>query len=196
MIHFGTEVVDFYDIKAAAETVLKDLRRFDVEMVETDKLPEYVEKGNYLALQKGKELLGGFGLLLPGCLKSFGIKVPVYFLEINLSRLEKIEPALKSFTTLARFPSVNWDLAVLVPEGVAGGEIVAAVNGLGEKIVEKVEIIDVFRGDSIEKGYKSVAISVDYRDQEKTLEDDDVQKVHQKIIDLISTRFGGKLREA
>ena len=105
-------------------------------------------------------------------------------------------PEAKAFSALARFPAVNWDLAVLVPEKVAAGEIVEAVKGLGEKIVEKVEIIDVFRGDSIEKGYKSVAISVDYRDQEKTLEDDDVQKVHQKIIDLISTRFGGKLREA
>ena len=105
-------------------------------------------------------------------------------------------PIARSFSTLARFPSVNWDLAVLVPEDVAAGEIVEAVKASGEKLVENIEIVDVFRGDSIEKGYKSVAISVAYRDLDKTLEDGEVQKVHQRIIDLISTRFGGKLREA
>jgi phenylalanyl-tRNA synthetase beta chain len=113
-----------------------------------------------------------------------------------LSKLEQVAPAAKSFKPLARFPSVNWDLAVLVPEDVAAGQLIEAVVGCGEKIIERAEIIDVFRGESIEPGCKSVAIAVTYRDVAKTLEDEAVQKVHQKIIDLIGVRFGGKLREA
>jgi phenylalanyl-tRNA synthetase beta chain len=196
VIHFGVESADFYDIKATVENVLHELRRFDVKMVAEIEPPEYVEKSSYLALQAGGEVIGGFGRLQAGCLKAFGIKVPVYFMEMSLSRLENVVPAAKSFKPLSRFPSVNWDLAMLVPEEVAAGAMIAAVSGCGEKIFESVEVIDVFRGDSIESGFKSVAISVTYRDADKTLEDEMVQPVHQKIIDLISTRFGGKLREA
>jgi phenylalanyl-tRNA synthetase beta chain len=196
IIHFGAEPGDFYDIKATAENLLTELRRFDVKMVAGIEPPEYVEKSAYLALQAGEEIVGGFGRLSAGCLKGFGIKVAVYFLEVNLSKLEQVAPAAKSFKPLARFPSVNWDLAVLVPEDVAAGQLIEAVVGCGEKIIERAEIIDVFRGESIEPGCKSVAIAVTYRDVAKTLEDEAVQKVHQKIIDLIGVRFGGKLREA
>jgi phenylalanyl-tRNA synthetase beta chain len=196
VMHFGSEVTDFYDIKACAENLLTELRCFDVKMVAVNEPPEYVAKSAYLALQAGEEIIGGLGRLAAGSLKSFGIKTAVYFLEMSLSKLEKVAPAAKSFKPLSRFPSVNWDLAMLVPEDVVAGRMIAAVTGCGEKIVERAEIIDVFRGESIEPGYKSVAIAVTYRDAEKTLEDEAVQKVHQKIIDLIGTRFGGKLREA
>lgn len=195
-LHFGDENSDFYDIKACAENLLSELRRFDIKMVAGIDSPEYVDASSYLALQAGAEIIGGLGRLSAGCLKAFGIKTAVYFIELSLSKLENVTPAAKSFKPLARFPSVKWDLAMLVPEAVAAGEMIEAITGCGEKIFESAEIIDVFRGDSIEEGYKSVAIGVTYRASDKTLEDETVQKVHQKIIDLISTRFGGKLREA
>ena len=65
VIHFGTETVDFYDIKATAETVLRELRRFDVEMTAVDNLPEYVEGSAYLELHTGGKTVGGLGLLSP-----------------------------------------------------------------------------------------------------------------------------------
>lgn len=196
IIHFGDENTDFYDIKACAENLLTELRRFDVKMIAGLESPEYVEKSSYLAFNVGGEVIGGLGQLTAGCLKAFGIKTSVYFMELSLSKLENIDPIAKSFKPLARFPSVKWDLAMLVPEHVAAGEMIETVNDCGNKIFESAEIIDVFRGDNIQDGYKSVAIAVTYRDTEKTLEDETVKKVHQKIIDLISSRFDGKLREA
>lgn len=195
-LHFGVETVDFYDIKGCAENLLTELRRFDIKMVAASESPEYVEKSSYLALQAGAEVIGGLGRVSSSCLKAFGIKTSVYFIEMSLSKLENIASVAKLFTPLSRFPSVKWDLAMLVPENVPAGEMLEAINDCGAKIFESCEIIDVFRGDSIDDGYKSVAIAITYRDADKTLEDDTVQKVHQKIIDLISTRFGGKLREA
>jgi phenylalanyl-tRNA synthetase beta chain len=196
VLHFGDENTDFYDIKGCAENLLTELRRFDVKMVAGIEPPEYVDQSFYLALQSGAEIIGGLGRLSAACLKGFGIKTAVYFIELSLSTLENVAPVAKSFKPLARFPSVKWDLAMLVPEDVAAGEMIEAINGCGQKIFESAEIVDVFRGDSIEDGYKSVAIGVTYRDMDKTLEDETVQEVHQKIIDLISTRFDGKLREA
>jgi len=175
---------------------LSELRHFEVEMVKSTATPEYVGNSPYFAVQARDELIGGLGRLSADCLKRFGIKTDVYFLELSLSKLAKVTPLAKSFQPLSRFPSVNWDLAMLVPEDVAAGEMIAAVKDCGEAIFENAEIIDIFRGDNLESGYKSVAFTVTYRDADKTLEDDRVQKVHQKIIDLISNRFGGKLREA
>ncbi len=195
-LHFGEEECDFFDIKACGENLLNELRRDQVEMVSPKETPAYVGGSPYLALQTGAEVLGGLGRLSADCLKRFGIKTEVYFLEVSLTGLAEVSPRPKSFEPLSRFPSVNWDLAMLVPENLAAGEIIEAVKNCGEEILEEARIIDIFRGESIEEGYKSVAITVTYRDDSKTLEDETVQKVHQKIIDLISTRFGGKLREA
>ncbi len=196
VIHFGSEHVDLYDIKACAQNLLSGLRRYDVEMVEGVDPPEYVEPGSYMVLDTGDLMVGELGLLSGKCLREFGIKVPVYFLDLSLTHIENIAPTPKAFKSLSRFPSVRWDLALLVKEDVPAGEMAAAIMGCGDEIVEKAEVVDVFRGDSIEAGYKSVAIAVTYRDIEKTLEDEAVQKVHQKIIDIIGNRFGGKLREA
>ncbi|MCA1765364.1 MAG: phenylalanine--tRNA ligase subunit beta, partial [Desulfobulbaceae bacterium] len=195
-LHFGEEECDFFDIKACGENLLNELRRDQVEMVSPPETPAYVGNSPYLALQAGARVIGGLGRLSADCLKRFGIKTEVYFLEVSLTGLAEVAPRLKSFEPLSRFPSVNWDLAMLVPEDLAAGEIIETVKKCGEEILEDAQIIDIFRGESIEEGYKSVAITVTYRDDSTTLEDETVQKVHQKIIDLISTRFGGKLREA
>ena len=84
----------------------------------------------------------------------------------------------------------------MLPEQVAGGELLSAITESGEPLIESAEIFDIYRGKNIAKGYKSVAISVTYRSHSQTLNDETVDKVHQKITDLILTRFGGKLREA
>ena len=129
------------------------------------------------------------------CLRAFGIKVPVFFLEMSLTAVQRLPLRPKSFVPLAKFPSVRWDLAVVVPETVASGELIEAIRTSGEALIEQVELFDVYKGDKIAAGTKSVAISITYRDQEKTLSDEAVQVVHQKIIHMIGTRFGGVLRE-
>ena len=121
--------------------------------------------------------------------------MPLFFLEMNLSAVQGLPVRPKSFAPLAKFPSVRWDLAVLVPEKVGSGELIEAIRSSGEELIEQVELFDVYQGDKIAAGTKSVAISITYRDQEKTLADDAVQVVHQKIIQLIGNRFGGLLRE-
>ncbi|MDF1577746.1 MAG: phenylalanine--tRNA ligase subunit beta [Desulfurivibrionaceae bacterium] len=196
LIHFGEAECDFFDIKACADNLLTELRRCEVEMTAPAEPPEYVGSSPYLALGSGDLHLGGLGRLSADCLKAFGIKTDVYFLEVSLTGLAKTPARPKSFQPLSRYPSVNWDLAMLVPEDVAAGAITAAVKNCGEKILADAELVDIFRGGNIEDGYKSVAITVTYRDENKTLEDETVQKAHQKIIDFIGTRFGGKLREA
>lgn len=198
VFHFGQETVDFFDIKAVAEQLLQEMRYDGVIMVAESQPPRYVDAANSLALQVaavGGGVIGRLGRLHPDCLRAFGIKSEVYFLEVNLTALGSLPVRPKGFKALARFPSVSWDLAVVVPEGVRSGEIIAAISECGESLIEHVELFDVYQGDNISGGFKSVAISITYRAQDKTLADDVVQVVQQRIIALIGARFGGHLRE-
>lgn len=197
VFHYGHGVVDYFDMKATVENILADLRLTQVKMVAGKNSPEYVDGAVYTSLEDDGKSIGGFGQFSAKCLKAFGIKeAEVFFVDLSLSRVAEIDPELKSFKPLDRFPSVRWDIAMLVPEEAASGEILQAIMDCNENLVENAEIFDVYRGENIESGFKSVAVAVTYRDSTGTLEDETVQKVHQKMIDLIGSRFGGKLREA
>ena len=74
--------------------------------------------------------------------------------------------------------------------------MLSAIKGCGEKLVEQAEIFDVFQGKNIEAGKKSVAISITYRALDRTLDDETVGKIHQKIIEMMIFHFNGELREA
>lgn len=196
VLHFGQDTVDFFDIKAVGELLLQETRIDGVEMVAENQPPRYVDAVNSLAVQTSEgAIIGRLGRLQPDCLRAFGIKAEVFFVEVDLTAFGALATRPKRFTALARFPSVRWDLALVVPETVPSGEIIAAIRACGEELVEQADLFDVYQGDNIAAGSKSVAISIVYRDQEKTLADADVQVVHRRIIEMLGARFGGLLRE-
>ena len=128
-------------------------------------------------------------------LAQFGIKQDVFFFNMDLGGLLDAAKAGKQFAPLPKFPAVKWDIAVVVPERVGAGEIVQAIMTLGSPLIEQAELFDVFRGDAISQGMKSVAITVTYRSAEQTLDDETVGRQHMKIIEMIVHRFDGQLRE-
>ncbi len=102
----------------------------------------------------------------------------------------------KSFIPLWIYPAINRDIALLVPVTVSAGELLASIESSGEKLVEHCDIFDVYQGDTIKGGYKSVAVSVTYRSNKKTLTEKNVEKSHQKIVALLTKKFDGSFREA
>ncbi|MBU0480288.1 MAG: phenylalanine--tRNA ligase subunit beta [Proteobacteria bacterium] len=197
VFHYGQTGADFFDVKACVENLLTELRLSGVKMVAEKNPPEYVDGASYLAIEAAGKNIGGCGRMSASCLKAFGIKeAEVFFVDLSLSGVSGLTPDAKSFKPLDRFPSVQWDIAMLIPEDAPSGEIIRTIMGSNEPFVVKAEIFDVYRGDTIETGFKSVAVAVTYRDPSATLEDEKVQKIHQKMIEIIGSRFGGKLREA
>ncbi len=197
LLHGGSETTDLLDVKGVLEQLLVELRHFEIVFEVNDKAASaYVAEGREVMLKQGDKVVGTFGAIDKGVLKAFSIKQQVYYVEVDLAELESLAPAAKAFSPLPKFPSVKWDLALLVPDSVGGGEMVAAINECGESIVERADIFDIFQGKSVEQGMKSVAISITYRSADATLDDETVGKVHQKITDMLMTRFHGKMREA
>ncbi len=163
---------------------------------ESDAVPSYIQPDSYIVCRAADRFLGYFGKIDTDVLKSFGVKQSVFFFDLDLDLIAELEPESKSFKPLPKFPSVNWDIALIVPETVAAGELLTAIDNAGEALVEAAEIFDVYRGDAIDAGHKSVAISLTYRSVAQTLDDKTVNKVHQRLIAMLEERFHGKLRDA
>jgi phenylalanyl-tRNA synthetase beta chain len=199
VLYFGTSVSDMYDVKGAVENILRELRLNDIIFKAVDSSEaavSYAEGGTLLELSSDDLVLGYLGKADTDVLKAFGIRQDVFFFDLNLDAMAVLTAKPKEFSPLPKYPAVRWDIAMLVPENAAVGDILQAVSGCGEKLVENVEIFDVYRGKSIENEKKSVALSVTYRSEKETLDDSMVDAVHQRIIKLIEEKFNGSLREA
>ncbi len=202
-LHFGDENVDILDAKGVVEQLLESLRlkgcgtsdlvQFRVpEQGETD---VYADAAQCLLLDTPKGVLGQLARLQPEVAKNFGIKQNVFFFDLDFDLLCSLQAVPKNFTSLPVFPAVKRDIALLVPEGVKAGDLLETVRTSKEKFIEHCEIFDVYQGKPLEKGIKSVAISVTYRSPTKTLTEKNVNKSHTKIINKLTSQFNGSLRE-
>ena len=194
-LHYARAAVDFFDIKAVAQSLLSGLRLPQLQLAEPPQPLSFVDSSECLALAVGKEVIGSLAKVDKDTLHRFAIKQDVYFLELNFDALISLQQQAKQFRPLPKFPAVQRDIAILVPESCGAGELVEALASQKEKLLEQVSLFDVYQGKNIDEGFKSVAISVTYRSQDKTLADKVVNKVHQRMIDLLVRRFDGRLRE-
>ncbi|HIJ89662.1 MAG: phenylalanine--tRNA ligase subunit beta [Desulfobulbaceae bacterium] len=199
ILHAGETPADLLDVTGIVAQIFDRLQLGKTITcqagVATQELP-FAEPGTVLAVMGGGKILGWCGAFSQKTLKGFGVKQEAFFVDIDLAALAGISPQSKTFAPLPKFPFVKWDMALIVPEGVAAGEMLSAIDECGEKLIEKAEIFDVFQGKNIETGKKSVAISITYRASDRTLDDETVGKVHKKNIEMMISRFNGQLREA
>ncbi len=175
------ESVDFYDAKGIVETVLDSLDIGGVSWVTED--PEtYYHPGKSCRIFAGRECIGSVGELHPLVQKNFGIEKPVYCFELDFEKLVKRSRTKKTIIAPSRFPDSTRDIAMLIPEELAAIKIVECINSVKSKEIEHVEIFDVYRGKGVPEGHKSVAVRVRYRSFERTLAEEEITTLHNKII--------------
>lgn len=194
-LYFTQDATDFADIKGVALSLFTELRLDEVCFAPDDAQAPYADSTQALLVMAQGKSIGRLGRFSRACLNNFAIKQDVFFLDLDFGALTALTPAPKKFAPLPKYPSVQRDIAIVVPVAVAAGDMVAAIWDHKEKLVEQVELFDVYRGKNIDEGFKSIAISVTYRSHEKTLQEKVVAKVHQRIVDMVMSRFDGRLRE-
>ena len=195
VLHYGTRPFDIYDLKGIVEIILAQIGLQAALFGTAEASSAYADQETYVTVSLGQRQLGSFGKLASPTLKSFGLKQEVFFMDFDLDLLTALEPDRPVFKPLSKFPSVSWDLAVIVPDTVGAGSIVEAIMASGLALVSRVEIFDVYRGKPIADGQKSVALSITYHSDEQTLDDKSVGHIHGQVLDLIRARFDGQLRE-
>ncbi len=142
----------------------------------------------------GKFPLGELGQLLPALAKKNDLRDGVFLAEFNLDLLLSKRSAGKSFRQLPQFPSSRRDVAMLVPEATTHDAVLQTVKQSKAANLESVELFDVFRGQGVPDGQKSLAYAFTYRAADKTLTDVDVNAAHEKIVANLQQQLAAVMR--
>ncbi|GIM31311.1 phenylalanine--tRNA ligase subunit beta [Paraclostridium bifermentans] len=189
---YGKEV-DFFAIKGAVETILKNVG-FDGYEVEPETKNLTFHPGRCAKLVYNNICIGTFGELHPDVLENYDLNQRVYIAEIDIDLVFENLNNSKVYNPLPKYPATTRDIALLVKDEVFVKQIEDIIKANGSDILESYQLFDVYKGAQIEEGHKSIAYSITYRSKDKTLTDEDVAKVHDKIVSELSEKLNANLR--
>ncbi len=183
--------VDFYDIKGRVEAVLEFFgQRAVFNSVEFGPF----QSGQSSAIMLDTQTIGYLGKMAHPVLKAFDIDPAVYVLELYLDPLLSCAQPAAQFQDIPAFPPSLRDLAVVVKASVPAGDLVKTVYDNGGKNLKQVNIFDIYTGEPVPKGKKSVALSLVFQSAERTLTDEETQKAIDKIVKKLQAEFEAELR--
>lgn len=183
---------DFYEIKNVFTEVL---RHFGISYKVERSSEPYLHPGISADIIAGGKVVGSCGKLHPLVAKHFGIKKSdVYIGSLDCGVITSNMGTAVKYKPLPKFPSVERDLAFVVDENAAVGNIIDTIKSF-DPLIGDVELFDVYRGEQIESGFKSVALKIKLVPIERTLVDGEIAKLMSGIIEMLSRTYGAKVRE-
>ncbi len=190
--------VDAFDAKADALAALEAIGAPTGNLqVFTDDIPAWYHPGRAGSLRLGpKNILAWFGEIHPGILKQLGVKGPLVGFEIYLENLPKAKPkkTTKPLLKISPFHTVDRDFAFVVDKTVTAEQIIRAAKGADKNLITNVSVFDLFEGASLGEDKKSIAINVTIQPMERTLKDDEIEAIAQKVIGKVVGATKGELR--
>lgn len=177
---------DFYDVKGVVDGLLAKLglTQFDIQ----PSSESYYHPGVSAHYTVNGVTIANYGELHPQVVKNFDLSGKVYMFEIDLEAVLSITVPPFRYQSFSKFPGTSRDLAIVAPVSVTSGEIVALIKEYGGEYLESVSIFDVYEGEHIEAGYRSLAYNLQFRSMEGTLNDEDIDGAIQAIIDALATK--------
>jgi phenylalanyl-tRNA synthetase beta chain len=192
--HSKRTACDFYDIKGAAEGLLQTLRLGDIKFTALSVNEcTYTRPGHSARILAGKTSLGIVGELHPEVSKHFELPQKVFIFELNVEQMTPLIPDTIESQPLPKFPAIFRDITIHIDKEVETQQILDAMEESKPELVEKLELLDVFEGDPIPAGKKSVSMRITYRSTRKTLEDGDVHDLHKSMADRLLNTFDATL---
>ena len=177
---------DFYDVKGVVDGLLAKLglTQYDIQ----PSSESYYHPGVSAHYTVNGVTIANYGELHPQVVKNFDLSGKVYMFEIDLEAVLSIKVPPFRYQSFSKFPGTSRDLAIVAPVSVTSGDIVALIKEHGGEYLESVSIFDVYEGEHIEAGYRSLAYNLQFRSMEGTLNDEDIDGAIQTIIDALATK--------
>jgi phenylalanyl-tRNA synthetase beta chain len=186
------KAVDFYVIKGILDGLFHMLglgNRIEYKQAKR----EHMHPGRTADILLDGNVIGFVGQLHPSFQKENDLK-ETYVFELALTELLNAQVEEIRYSTIPRFPSMTRDIALVVDEHIIAGDIQKAIVEAGGELLKEVAIFDVYEGDRLPEGKKSIAFSLRYFDPERTLTDEEVTTVHEQVVQAVSEKFGATLR--
>ena len=184
--------VDFYDVKGIVEELLAELsiERYTVEVGEHYAM----HPGKTAVFKKGREILATVGEIHPAVAESLGVNKKIFAFECDVATLMKCAAKKFSFETLPKYPAITRDLAILVDNDVAAGEVEKVIAKSAGQFFNEVTLFDVYKGDRISADKKSLAFTIKFQSNERTLKDEEADAAFKNILSTLEKTFAAELR--
>ncbi len=183
--------IDFYDIKGVVEAIVDVLGIDNYEFYPASEA--FLHPGKSAVLKINNMEVGFLGLLHPDVEERLEIH-DIFVFELDIGLLRKYFRPERTFTELPRYPSLYRDVALIVDESLFAEEVLRMIKQKKHPWIEDVKIFDVYKGDQVPPGKKSIAFRINYRSPERTLLDEEVNLVHNEIIKEVVEKFGARIR--
>lgn len=185
--------VDFYDIKEVVEILFERLGINGCEYLPERNNLIYHPNRTANIDYKGKHI-GTLGEIHVDVTENYEIGTKVYMAHLDFDEIINEAKLEKKYKPLPKYPGIMRDIAIVVDKNVLVGDLEKVMWKHSEGLIENVELFDIYTGGQILEGKKSVAFSITYRSYERTLKDEEVNRIHQKIIEDLENEFDAKLR--
>lgn len=187
------EEYDFFDIKGYVENLLS-VSGIDRYQIGRSENPTF-HPGRSAEIRMGRDVLGTFGEIHPDVAERLDIKKHrAYIAEFDMKKLVKYGSLKVKYEGIVKYPAVERDLAIVLDKGVLVGNMLLDIKK-ADKIIENVELFDVYEGERVEADKKSVAINVTLRSSKGTLDETEINGAIEKILGNIKKKYNGEIRQ-
>ncbi|MDR3285135.1 MAG: phenylalanine--tRNA ligase subunit beta [Holosporales bacterium] len=193
-----SRMVDVFDVKADIADLLERCGITSYK-IGTNNIPNYYHPGRAGEISRGKEVLGYFGEIHPSILASAEISLPViafelFFNDEILKKISKMEKKTLKAMKISNLQPLTRDFCFILDKSVSGENLVKAISGI-DSLIETIRIFDIFEGNEIEQGKQSIAFQIVIQPDEKTLNDENLAALSEKIILTVRQKLGGELKK-
>ena len=185
--------VDFYVIKGVLEGLFASLGISEEVTYSPSERPD-MHPGRSADIHWNGEFIGIVGQIHPLTAKEWDVK-ETYVAQIYLGHLLEKEKEVRLYEPLPRYPSITRDIALVVDKDISAGDVKAVIASAGGELLKQITLFDVYEGEHLEEGKKSLAFSLVYLDPNRTLTDEEVTTVHESVLQELETKLHATLRD-
>lgn len=185
--------VDFYHLKGIVEQLFSQMNIHNADFSPEKNLP-YFHPGKTARISLGDKTAGYIGAIHPEVLENFDCPVDTYIAVLDITPIIEQADMVRQYKPLPKYPAIERDIAIVVNDEIMARDIDAVLKKQGGSFLEDIRIFDVYKGEQVPDGMRSIAYTLTFRAGERTLVDDDVNKVMEKILNALKNTFGAELR--
>ncbi len=185
-------LVDFFDLKADVESLLELTGRSNEISYQAASHPA-LHPGQAAQIIFNEKTIGWMGALHPKLQKAFDLPSQAYLFEVELAVFS--QGNVPKFAELSKFPAIRRDIAIIVDEGVSAGRVYECVTKAAPETLQDLQLFDVYTGEGIDSGRKSVALGLTLQAHSRTLKDSEVDSVMAQVISALENELEARLRE-
>lgn len=189
---YGSEI-DYYVLKGQVE-VLFDVFGILSNIKFVPGTHPSFHPGRTAKIMFGEEEIGVIGEIHPTVAENYELNTRVLMGELNFEKLMKFAYIKRRYTSLPKYPAVTRDLAIVIDKKILASRIEEVIRQNAGCLLEKIELFDIYEGNQIPEGYKSMAYSLSFRAPDRTLKDEEVNDLQKRIVDGLANTLNARLR--